>query len=134
VEFEWEEIGDLGVTEAGRLAIPRVPAVPGIYRFWATDGVGSEVYIGESQDLRHRMERNYANKHRGETNVRVREMLLAGLAARRSVRLAIVRAAVMEVDGAKAPADMSKKSVRLLVENAALAIARNADAEIHNLS
>jgi hypothetical protein len=79
------------------------------------------------------MERNYANKHRGETNVRVRELLLSRLAERRCVQLAIVRTAVLDVAGHRAPADLTSKSVRLLVENAALALARHAKVHVHNL-
>jgi hypothetical protein len=48
VGFEWEEIGIVGVTHAGILDIPRVPAVPGVYRFWLADPMEPEVYIGES--------------------------------------------------------------------------------------
>jgi hypothetical protein len=132
VEFDWEEVGSVGLSPTGELAIPPVSAGPGIYRFRVSVASGAEVYIGESQDLRHRM-RNYANMHKGETNVRVRELLLRHLEEGRDVRLAIVSGAVFEVDGEPTPADLASKDARLLVENTGLTLARRDGERIHNL-
>lgn len=133
VEFDWKEIGPLKTTTAGRLSIPVVPAEPGIYRFLISTGSGTEVYIGESDNLYRRMTRNYASAHTGSTNVRIREMLLARLAEGIDVRLAVVRFAVVELDSRRTEADLTDKSVRLLVENAALATDRLDGARILNL-
>jgi hypothetical protein len=133
VEFDWEEFGQVGLLPTGRLAIPIVPAKPGIYRFRVMGDAGTEVYIGETDNLRRRMQGNYASTHTGATNVRVRELLLTHLRGRGIVSLAVVRAASFEVDGHLMSADLSDRSARLLVENAALAIARLDSETIHNL-
>ncbi len=133
IEFDWHDKGVVSLSPEGRLAIPQVPVAPGIYRFRVADASGTEVYIGESQNLRHRMLRNYASTHRGHTTVRVRELLFRYLVEKRSVRLAIVDRALLEVAGEQTSADMNEKCVRLLVENAALMLARRAGEHLHNL-
>jgi hypothetical protein len=132
VEFDWEEIGQVELSPAGRLAMPSVPAEPGIYRFRITSEHRTEVYIGETSNLRRRMQANYASTHTGATNVRVRKLLQSQLGEARGVHLAIVRAAFREVDGHRIPADLSDRSTRLLIENAAIAIARCDGETVHN--
>jgi hypothetical protein len=133
IEFQWEEVGAVGLSAKGRLDMPSVPASPGIYRFRITTASGTEVHIGESQDLHHRMFRNYANKHRGRTNVRVRAMLLQHIGQGRSIRLEIVSKASLAIDGNLVAADMGSKEARRLIENTALAVARRDGEHIHNL-
>jgi hypothetical protein len=62
------------------------------------------------------MLRNYANKHKGPTNVRVREILLQHLAKGRGIWLGIVSRAVIEIDGEQISADLDLKDARRLVE------------------
>jgi hypothetical protein len=131
--FDWEEVGTLSLTPAGRLAIPQVTPAPGIYRIQVSNDSSTEVYIGESQDLRQRMVGNYASTHTGVTNVRVRGILSGHLAEGRDVRLAIVSKAFLEIEGDLIPADLTLKDARQLVENAALALACRAGDHIHNL-
>jgi hypothetical protein len=133
IEFDWEDVGALILTPEERLGIPRVPSGPGIYRFRVSNAVGTEVYIGESQNLRNRMVRNYATTHTGSTNVRIRGMLRQHIKEGRDVQLAIVSRAVIEAEGQRASADLNFKDARLLVENAALALARRAGERTHNL-
>jgi hypothetical protein len=79
------------------------------------------------------MRHNYTNLHKGKTNVRVREMLLQHLTEGREISLTFVTKVSLEIDGEPVPADMTLKEVRLLAENAALALARRAGKHIHNL-
>ena len=133
IEFDWEAVGAVSLTAAGRLDIPPVSAGPGVYRFRVSNDSLTEVYIGESQNLRQRMVNNYASTHTGTTNVRVRGVLVGHLREGRDVQLAIVRNAMCGIDGELAPADLRLKDTRLLVESAALALARRAGERIHNL-
>jgi murein DD-endopeptidase MepM/ murein hydrolase activator NlpD len=132
VEFKWEEVGWVARSD-GRLQLPLVPMEPGIYCFRVFTDAGMEVYIGESQNLRHRMLRNYASKHRGRTNVRVRQLLLQRLDEGRRVQLAVARRVSLRVEGEQSPADLRLKHVRLLVENAALVLAQRDGHLIRNL-
>src|SRR5215210_2591945 len=70
----------LRLSAAERLVIPWVPAGPGIYRFRVSNASETEVYIGESQNLRQRMMGNYASTHTGKMNVRIRKIVLGHLA------------------------------------------------------
>ncbi len=133
IAFEWEDVGSVRRSPIGRLDIPQVSAGPGIYRFRVSNSSSSEVYIGESQNLQNRMLHNYTYNHTGQTNVRVREMLLGHLAEGRDIRLAVVSKAILEVDGELIPAGLGLKDARLLIENAALVLARRAGKRIHNL-
>jgi hypothetical protein len=132
VEFDWEDVGKVSLSTSGKLAFPPTPAEPGVYRFEVTNSGVIEVYIGESENLRQRMEHNY-RYHPASTNVRVREMLTEHLMAQRPVALAITRSAKLEIHGDEIDADFGLKQIRLLVENAALATARQAGMQIHNL-
>ena len=78
------------------------------------------------------MTRNYASTHRGRTTVRVREMLLGNLVAGREIQLAIVREAVLAINSPLIAADLTQQDTRLLIENAALAVARRDGDRIHN--
>lgn len=133
IDFTWEERGAVGLFPSNRLSFPPVPAEPGIYRFQVSSATGTEVYIGESQDLRHRMQRNYGSTHTGRTNVRIRTLLQTHPVEGRRVRLSIIRRAQLVIDGERAGADLTLKPVRLIVENAALATALRAGWEILKL-
>ena len=133
VEFEWEQLDDIGLTPTNRLSFPQIPAEPGIYQFRITGADGDEVYIGESSDLKRRMLGNYASTHTGTTNVRVREMLTQHLLDGRRVQFSIIRQAGLEVDGETTVPNLSQKPMRLIVENAALVVAQQAGDRIHNL-
>lgn len=133
IEFEWEEMNDIELTSANRLSFPQVPTEPGIYQFRIAGITGDEVYIGESSDLKRRMLSNYASTHTGTTNVRVREMLTQHLLDGRRVQFSLVRQAHIEVDGESSVPDLRQKPMRLIVENAALAVAQRAGDRIHNL-
>ena len=132
VSFDWAAVGDIHRSPARRLIIPEVAAGPGIYRFRISGGTGAEVYIGESENLRRRMSANYASTHTGQTNVRVREWLHGNLDADRSVELAIVCNAVLAIDGEPIAADLRQADTRLLIENAALILARRAGDRVQN--
>ena len=109
-----------------------MPEKPGIYRFRVSYDSQVEVYIGETNNLSRRM--NFYRSRTGRTVTRVRtELLLRHLAAARYVECSIVTAAMLAVDGESLPADLTRKSVRLFVENAALAAAGLAGEYIHNL-
>lgn len=131
VEFDWEPVGEVGLSPSGKLAFPRVPYGPGVYCFHIEQDSVAEVYVGESEDLRQRMEHNYRYSPR-PTNLRVRSMLLERLAAGKRVQLSIARNVLVELGGTQAAGDLSLKQVRLLVESAALAIARHAGEQIQN--
>jgi hypothetical protein len=135
IEFDWDEVGHVRLSPSNKLEFPPVPSEPGVYSFrmFRMSSVsGAEVYIGETQDLHQRMNRNYRTNHTGKTNVYVRRLLYQGLSEGRSVQLALVRRVLLEVDGAQAPADFHLKVVRLLIESAAVVLAGRVGEQILN--
>ena len=121
IECNWTPVGAVGRTLTGRLRFPAAPTTPGVYCFQVITAAGTVVYIGESQNLHHRMTQNYASTHTGATNVRIREWLQSHLASGQEVTMLVVTTARLCIDGAWQDADLSQRHIRILVENAALA-------------
>jgi hypothetical protein len=116
VDFSWHEAGGLSLS-AGRLVFPSAPAVPGIYRF----DLGDRVYIGETDQLK-RLFQGYRTPGVSQaTNIRLNAALTSLLSGGRQASAATVTNAVVDVDGRRAPLDLTYKAARLLVESAALA-------------
>jgi hypothetical protein len=128
VEFNWRQVGWLRV-EAGRLRFPDLPDVPGVYRF----DLGDRVYIGEADRLRRRFQHYRTPGPSQATNLRINAVMLELLGASTAIEVCTVTAAEIEIDGQSAPLDLSYKSARLLVENAALTAARMAGLSVENL-
>jgi hypothetical protein len=128
VEFSWREVGRI-VVEAGKLRFPDIPDGPGIYRF----DLGDRVYIGEADRLRRRF-RHYRTPGPSQTtNLRLNAAMVPLLLAGGVVIVCTVTEAQLDVDGAAAPLDLSRKASRLLVESAALTAARVAGEPVENL-
>src|SRR4051812_7204923 len=112
VEFEWVEVGVVRQFTATLPAFPNVPAGPGVYRFRVSSNSGVETYIGEAENIRQRLQRNYGSQHTGSTNVRVRRWLLSQLAAGGEVRLALAHVTALSVDGKPFAPDLASKQIR----------------------
>ena len=132
VDFEWDEPGEVRLSDIGRLAIPGVPKTAGVYRFRIHPSARIETYIGQAKLLNRRM-RSYVGTHTGPTCSRIREVLLLHLLSGNDVSCSIALPAVIEINGEMITPDMSVGHVRLLIENAALAAAINAGEHVHNL-
>lgn len=132
VTFEWEDLGELVLSDTGRLVIPAVTESPGVYRFWMTSAANSDVYIGQASDLKRRM-RNYSGTHSGATNSRIRTIMLTLLQNGGRIRYSIASKVQIVIDGTPIALDWNQFHVRLLVENAALAEARMDNLHAHNL-
>lgn len=66
VIFSWSSLGPVGL-DSGRLAFPRAPERPGIYRL----DLGDRVYIGETDRLRRRFQHYRTPGPSQRTNVRL---------------------------------------------------------------
>lgn len=132
VEFLWTPQGEITV-EAGKLRFPDVADRPGVYRFALRAPEASTTYIGEADRLRRRF-LHYRNPGPTQrTNQRLNEAMTALLQAGGAVTLSTVTEATIEIDGQRLHADLSRKSCRLLVENAALVAAQEAGETVANL-
>jgi hypothetical protein len=125
VEFGWARVGEVtGSTDLGRwpLAFPELRPTPGVYRLLLSGRSGSEVYIGESDDVRRRGRQYRRGDETQKTSRRVHEHLLARLADGWTVQMEIVTVARYSLGrGPWFDTDLRLPEHRLLIENAALA-------------
>lgn len=128
VEFSWREIGAITV-EGGKLRFPIAPEAPGIDRF----DLGDRVYIGEADRLRRRFQHYRTPGPSQATNLRLNTVILPLLDASGAVTVCTVTEAQVDIDGVRAPLDLTRKGSRLLVESAALTAARVAGEPVENL-
>jgi hypothetical protein len=128
VEFWWRAIGAITV-ERGKLRFPIAPEAPGIYRF----DLGDRVYIGEADRLRCRFQHYRTPGPSQATNLRLNAVMLPLLSAGGAVTVCMVTEAQVDIDGVRAPLDLTRKASRLLVESAALTAARVAGELVENL-
>lgn len=121
VEFEWRRVGD--IWSDGRPAFPALPVAPGLYRFtFESPGAAPRVYIGETDELRRRAQSYRTPGTSQRTNVRMNQELLEAIQSGARVWCAVVTEAFISLNGgASQPLDLSRKTGRLIVENAAMA-------------
>jgi hypothetical protein len=130
VQFEWRSAGE--IRSDGRPVFPSLPVAPGLYRFaFEAPGAVPRIYIGETDELRRRAQHYRTPGPTQRTNVRMNQELLAAIRSGSRVRCAVITTALISLDdGAPLSFDLSRKTGRLIVENAAMAAviaAREAD-------
>lgn len=130
--FRWLDSGEVSLDAAQKLIFGSLQPVPGLYRMSLSQGSDSavvRVYIGETDNLRRRLTSNYRNPGSAQqTSLRIKATLRDHLASGGSVALATMKRATCWLDGVEHQLDLSRKSGRLLAENAALVQATAAGA------
>jgi hypothetical protein len=138
ISFAWLDAGAVTLDADGRPRFPRLSPSPGIYRLTLFDAPGQQrprIYIGESDSLVRRAG-NYRNPGATQqTSTRVNALLRERLTSGGRVALAVATSASIHADSMTEEAlDLSRKSVRLLAESAALVLAqRVGGADLENL-
>ncbi|HEY8754909.1 MAG TPA: hypothetical protein VIN65_00950 [Candidatus Dormibacteraeota bacterium] len=131
IQLQWSP-GELATMDIlGALALPSLPATPGIYRFRITDTDGTHhVYVGETDNLQRRMAHYRKPGPSQFTNLRLNARLRAALtAATGRVEVSTVTTARVSVNGNDLVVDLSKTAQRRLLENAALVEAEQEGAD-----
>jgi hypothetical protein len=150
VDLEWASHGAVQIV-GGKLLFPLAPAKPGIYRFTLrptsaesvyigeTDGPpfrltsAESVYIGETVQLRRRFA-HYRNPGPTQfTNQRMNAAMKSLIENGGKVELETATQIRVDINGRVAVADLAHRPYRLLAENAALVIAREAGQTVKNL-
>jgi len=125
VRFEWEDRGAVVLDADGRIRFPAVDRSPGLYRFMLARADGREVYIGETVELRRRLQQYRTPGSGQQTNLRMNARMMEHLRQGHPVRLAVVESVAGEVGGRVLALDLGRKEVRTLAESAALVAAEN---------
>ena len=125
VEFHWQSAGEVSLSQDHKLTFPNLPKKSGIYRIRFP--VSRSVYIGETVDLRRRMQ-NYRTPGVSQTtSTWINRFLCERLADGSSVLLEACIDAVISVGGTHQTADMASKSVRVMIEQAAILAERQTE-------
>lgn len=120
VDLEWRILGTVELDGKGSLRFPAMPIEPGIYRFAVSGPELSAVYIGETDNLKRRMQHYRTPGPTQVTNRRLKNELGRVLRTDGRVEVSVATDARLVVDGHKALANMRHKAYRVLVEHAAL--------------
>jgi hypothetical protein len=135
--MQWRAAGPVILDAGGRPSFPPVEGVPGLYRMRFSNRSGAyrpAIYIGQTDNLRRRLNGYRSPATSQQTNVRINTRLRQHLGAGEAVELDVVTEAFVDVGGRDGPLDLTTGSARLLAVGAALVAATLAgDAEIVNL-
>ena len=134
VTWAWQPAGQVTLV-AGSLVFPKVPRVPGIYRFTFLNAAGAHagVYVGETDRLPRRFQHYRTPGPSQQTNLRMNPIMFDALAQGGHIRVEIsTQAEAAGNDGVQRPLDLSWKAARVLVEHAAEVAERIAGSGVIN--
>lgn len=133
IELSWTPLGRVTLAGQNELIFPRVPTTPGLYRFRIRKQASEAVYIGETENLSQRFNGYRTPGINQQTNIRINQRLRADLSAGAEVAVATITDRI-QIDrrGEALKVDLSLKSVRRLLENAAILAGHGSDIETLN--
>ena len=102
----------------------RSSAAPGVYRLEVDDDQAS-VYFGEATDLHQRFGRYRNAGQRQPTNIRIQELLCRVLSAGGRCQVSVAEILTFQTGRSGARLDLRLKAARVLIESAAIVLARN---------
>jgi hypothetical protein len=118
-ELVWRPIGTVTLQPNRKLKLPRVGAVPGVYRFEVRIGECRPRYVGETTDIDRRF-REYETRTSG-TDKRVRESFAHVIEkSGATITVAVADGAKLCLGSTCNPADFSVDQQRILIERFAI--------------
>lgn len=124
IAFQWRLLGEVTLDGLGKLLFPPASAAPGVYRL-EVDHYQASVYFGEATDLHQRFGRYRNAGRRQPTNIRIRELLCRVLPSEGRCRVSVAEILTFQAGQSTAPLDLRLKAARVLVESAAIILARD---------
>ena len=119
----WVPVGRVTLDCEGRPLFPAVPEAPGLYRFILKRGERMAAYIGEADNIRRRLQRHCRLDAPRDVRGRLDQRLLATLKAGGEISLAIItECSLLDPAGEERAAELSEKTVRAAVRQAALVL------------
>ena len=131
--FEWQMLGNVILDANGSVVFPSITSGAGLYRL-RLDGVGrSQVYIGESVNLRRRFGNYRGPGPTQQTSLRINALLKESIATGAVIAVDIVTEGVkLAINGIQVPVDLTDKAMRRMIEHAAIVATGGTDIEIAN--
>ena len=121
VEFQWRGLGSVQRDERGLLVFPAAPRRPGLYRFRLCGDADDRHYIGETDELRRRLQQYRTPGRKQQTNIRINARFCDHMVAGGSIEVDIVDGRVaVSAAGTALEVDLAHKIMRGLLEHAAL--------------
>ncbi len=117
IEFHWQSVGEITL-QASTLCFPRLPECAGLYRIRLP--VSRSVYVGETINLRRRMQNYRTPGGSQKTSIWVNRLLLERLGKSEPVMLETCTDALTTFDTKPQRADLTSKVMRVMVEHAAI--------------
>ena len=131
--FEWIALGRVTLDLQGKLAFPRAPSRPGLYRFEFDRPKGRQEYIGETDTLDRRFQHYRTTGPSQSTNIRINALMREVINSKGAVGVSIVVDGARITMGARTKRPrLQNKSDRVLLEHAAIYAAREAGISIVN--
>ena len=120
--FEWVDLGEILLDDLGKPQFPRAPQRPGLYKFEFLNGDIRSVYIGETDRLDRRFQHYRTPGPTQQTNIRLNALITETLrASGTKVTVQILTdGALIMLNSESTAADLTRKMVRVLLEQAAL--------------
>ena len=133
IDFDWIPAGRVVLGGDGKLEFPKLPATPGIYQLDFRSGDQTVLYVGETDNLKRRSS-NYRNPGPTQrTSIRINARLIEHLKSGGTVEMVTTTTARIEIAGEWGPLDLESKAARVMVESAALLLAKKRAIPVENL-
>lgn len=134
VELEWQPIGQVRLDESGRPAFPKASLRPGLYSFQFDRAGDRTIYIGETDQLDRRFQHYRTPGPSQRTNLRPHALICETLKTGGAVSVSTATSGTIKMkEGGERPADLAQKSERVLLEHAALCVAKVSAINVLNL-
>ena len=117
--IQWDDCGDVYLGAKDELQFPELDSLPGVYLFRLDDGKKTEVYIGETDNMKRRATQ-YRNPGSSQTtNINLNKIMKNNLKSGGRITIYLMNLITVEIDG-RIIGGLDDKYVRRFLENAAI--------------
>ncbi|MBE0453993.1 MAG: hypothetical protein IBX58_09955 [Roseovarius sp.] len=117
IEFHWQSVGEI-ILQDVTLCFPSLPQRAGLYRMRLP--VSRHVYVGETVNLRRRMQNYRTPGASQKTSIWVNQLLRERLMTGEPALLETCTNAITAYETTRHNADLASKTVRVMIEHAAI--------------
>lgn len=119
--FDWRRVGDVQLSDDGKLVFPRTTSDPGLYRFDLESSEGPATYIGETDQIARRLQHYRTPGPSQKTNIRLNELMRSMLSEDHRITAAVVTGDItISLGSEDCRVDLNRKLDRVLLEHAAI--------------
>jgi|GEM_PF-2188003 len=134
MKLAWTVLGHVELDQHKKLTFPKAPTQPGLYKFEFITKYVRKEYIGETDRLSRRLQHYRTPGPSQSTNIRLNRDMIKAIESGYKIGVSIMSTdASIMMDGQTCKPDMLKKSVRVLLEHAAIYAARKTGIVLLNL-